>query len=457
MRNQLTNVSVKTPKALEHPGTVDDVTYTTETTQNKYGASGKRIERLEKGITTRYYYTGDALLYSTNEKNVLETENILDPAGSVIASKRFLDPSELETEKYANKYYIYNYDARSSVTNVIAPDGNVVKDYTYDEFGNTEASDSDFLNDITFTSSVADTSSNLQYMNSRFYQPSTGRFLSQDSYSGNAYDPWTHHLYNYCGGNPINYIDPTGHLSDYQVFREAAAYSYDEAYRYQDLAIQAEQRANVLAASGAGKYNDIEIRAALSMAKGYRANFDAFRRQGDYFSEKANEIVNKFVKKVSTVGAQALATDAGRFMEDIKNFDLSNKDENVVLNANYFSYYNGKFVMKHNIPGATSCAVFNTMFINANLKPGDQESINTIKHERGHLVQEDLMGPTRYWIKVAIPSLSNRDGGPNGYYNYVWERGADLLGGVTNRTYSNGKPYEYTTSEEEALKYIFEW
>ena len=205
-------MSVKTPKAFEYPGTVDDVTYTTETTQNKYGASGKRIERLEKGITTRYYYTGDALLYSTNEKNVLETENILDPAGSVIASKRFLDPSELGTEKYANKYYVFNYDARGSVTNVIAPNGSVVKGYDYDEFGNTEQKgEEDFLNDITFTSSVADTSSNLQYMNSRFYQPSTGRFLSQDAYSGNAYDPWTQHLYVYCGNNPINFIDPTGH------------------------------------------------------------------------------------------------------------------------------------------------------------------------------------------------------------------------------------------------------
>ena len=228
----MTNVSVNTPKAFEHPGTVDDVTYTTETTQNKYGASGKRIERLEKGITTRYYYTGDALLYSTNEKNVLETENILDPAGSVIASKRFLDPSEVDSQKYANKYYIYNYDARSSVTNVIAPDGNVVKDYTYDEFGNTEESDSDFLNDITFTSSVADTSSNLQYMNSRFYQPSTGRFLSQDSYSGNAYDPWTRNLYSYCGNNPVNYIDPTGYLEEWRVFAEAAQASFDYANKY---------------------------------------------------------------------------------------------------------------------------------------------------------------------------------------------------------------------------------
>ena len=121
------------------------------------------------------------MLYSTNEKNVLETENILDPAGSIIASKRFLDPSEVDSQKYANKYYVFNYDARGSVTNIIAPNGTVVKGYDYDEFGNTEESDSDFLNDITFTSSVADTSSNLQYMNSRFYQPSTGRFLSQDS------------------------------------------------------------------------------------------------------------------------------------------------------------------------------------------------------------------------------------------------------------------------------------
>ncbi len=49
-------------------------------------------------------------------------------------------------------------------------------------------------------------------MNARFYQPSTGRFLSQDTHTGNAYDPWTQHLYSYCGNNPVNMIDPTGHF-----------------------------------------------------------------------------------------------------------------------------------------------------------------------------------------------------------------------------------------------------
>ena len=60
-----------------------------------------------------------------------------------------------------------------------------------------------------------DATSGLQYMNARYYQPSTGRFLSQDTYSGNPYDPWTQHLYSYTGNNPINFIDPTGHKSDY--------------------------------------------------------------------------------------------------------------------------------------------------------------------------------------------------------------------------------------------------
>ena len=102
---------------------------------------------------------------------------------------------------------------RGSVTNILSPAGTVVKGYDYDEFGqSSKKGDDNFLNEMTFTGSVMDATSGLQYMNARYYQPSTGRFLSQDTYSGNPYDPWTQHLYSYTGNNPTSFVDPTGHF-----------------------------------------------------------------------------------------------------------------------------------------------------------------------------------------------------------------------------------------------------
>ena len=51
-------------------------------------------------------------------------------------------------------------------------------------------------------------------MNARYYNPSTARFLSQDTYTGSASDPWTQHLYAYCNNNPVNMVDPTGHEAE---------------------------------------------------------------------------------------------------------------------------------------------------------------------------------------------------------------------------------------------------
>jgi len=60
----------------------------------------------------------------------------------------------------------------------------------------------------------ADNVTGLYYANSRYYNPATGRFLTQDAYTGNAGEPWTQNLYIYCGNNPINFIDPMGHCRE---------------------------------------------------------------------------------------------------------------------------------------------------------------------------------------------------------------------------------------------------
>ena len=209
LMNNMVEADVSTPEA----DAQGDVTYNHVTSTNSYNAQGIRVERVEDGKTTQYYYTGSATLYTTNENGWLLTENILDPSGQTIASARFDDGNAYTEDPYADSFFFYHYDKRGSTTAIVQPDGNLVKGYTYDEFGNLEQSgEEDFLNDVTFTGSVSDTSTGLQYMNSRYYNPETGRFLSQDTYSGNAYEPWTQHLYSYCGNNPTNFIDPTGHM-----------------------------------------------------------------------------------------------------------------------------------------------------------------------------------------------------------------------------------------------------
>ena len=116
--------------------------------------------------------------------------------------------------KKTEKYW-YRQDIRGSTTAIVGADGKLQKGYSYDTFGAIEESGSkSFLNEVTFTGSVTDTSTGLQYMNSRYYDSSTGRFLTQDSYSGSPYDPWTQHLYSYCGNNPVNMVDPTGHFTE---------------------------------------------------------------------------------------------------------------------------------------------------------------------------------------------------------------------------------------------------
>ena len=42
--------------------------------------------------------------------------------------------------------------------------------------------------------------------------PSTGTFISMDTYEGSIYDPDTLHKYLYANGNPVKYSDPTGNF-----------------------------------------------------------------------------------------------------------------------------------------------------------------------------------------------------------------------------------------------------
>ena len=75
-------------------------------------------------------------------------------------------------------------------------------------FGEPHASSA--LTGYMFTGKDLD-DTGLYYFAARYYDPSVGRFVTEDSWQGTLAEPWTQNRYVYVGNNPLGYVDPTGH------------------------------------------------------------------------------------------------------------------------------------------------------------------------------------------------------------------------------------------------------
>ena len=153
---------------------------------------------------TDYFYQDGTVLYTKDADGNRSSMNLLGISANVIATSRGTGNSE--------SWYLYNKDIRESTTSIIGANGTAAATYEYDDFGNTMVtSGRNFDNEICYTGQIYDQSSGLYYYNARFYDPENARFLTQDTYRGEATQPDTLHLYAYCKNNPINYTDPSGH------------------------------------------------------------------------------------------------------------------------------------------------------------------------------------------------------------------------------------------------------
>lgn len=123
--------------------------------------------------------------------------------------------NEIGTVRFSDgevSYYLYNKDVLASTRTVVAEDGTCVVSYSYSDFGETTTKGNEnFFNEICYTGAIYDKGTGLYQMNARYYEPETGRFLSQDSVRGDKSNSGTWNLYSYCANNPIKYIDPSGH------------------------------------------------------------------------------------------------------------------------------------------------------------------------------------------------------------------------------------------------------
>lgn len=85
-----------------------------------------------------------------------------------------------------------------------------VNTYVYDTFGNLVHQTGTVVNPYLYAGYRFDKETGLYYLQARYYQPSTGAFLTIDPDPGQDMDPTTQNGYNYVDQNPIMATDSNG-------------------------------------------------------------------------------------------------------------------------------------------------------------------------------------------------------------------------------------------------------
>ena len=165
-----------------------------------YGISGLRDSKTVNGVTTTHIWSGSQIVvdYTAHYTSTVYIR------GTSLAAAFDWD----EGSKGDNRFYIQN--AHGDVVNLTNADGEVTKKYTYDAFGvEKDIVDSD-TNAFRYCGEYYDAETGTIYLRARYYNPSTGRFISRDSVTGDINDPLSLNLYTYCHNNPLLNFDPSG-------------------------------------------------------------------------------------------------------------------------------------------------------------------------------------------------------------------------------------------------------
>lgn len=114
--------------------------------------------------------------------------------------------------------YYYLLNAQGDVVGLIDSTGVAVVQYTYDAWGRllstsgTAASTLGINNPLRYRSYIYDRETGLYYLQSRYYNPTIGRFINADSFASTGQGVTGANMFAYCGNNPTKYEDRGGML-----------------------------------------------------------------------------------------------------------------------------------------------------------------------------------------------------------------------------------------------------
>ena len=188
---------------------LSQITTSNDTVTFKYNADGLRTRKDDSNYTTYYYYD--------NNNNLIAMMQ-----GGVVAYYYYDSDNSVTAMSLNDTMYYYIKNLQGDITKIVNESGNVLVEYTYDAWGKilnetssgngAYANIKDF-NPFRYRGYVYDTDTGLYYLQSRYYDPQTGRFINADDTAyvdTNSGTPLSTNMFAYCENNLANFVDLTG-------------------------------------------------------------------------------------------------------------------------------------------------------------------------------------------------------------------------------------------------------
>ena len=167
-----------------------------------YNESGLRTSKTVNGVTHNYVWQGSKLAADITDVYALYFH--YDSSGEVIGFTRTSNGTDTE--------YFYVKNLQGDILKVITATGTEAATYTYDAWGRVLTSTGDLadINPLRYRGYYYDVETGLYYLQSRYYDPETSRFINSDVYSDSSAGMLAYNLFLYCANNPVSGYDPNG-------------------------------------------------------------------------------------------------------------------------------------------------------------------------------------------------------------------------------------------------------
>ena len=131
---------------------------------------------------------------------------IYDESGRPFALRHSTNGSSFTT-------YYYVLNLQGDVVKLVNASGTAYATYTYNAWGEVLTSTGTMasINPLRYRGYYYDTETGFYYLQSRYYDPVTHRFINADSYTSTDLDSaLASNMFAYCENNPVNNLDPFG-------------------------------------------------------------------------------------------------------------------------------------------------------------------------------------------------------------------------------------------------------